>query len=206
MMNNEPSESKRVEELTQRVGSQDTGAQTVSEQDNCQAATILVIDDNERIVTVCREVLEEAGYRVLIAREGGEGTQVFSEQHDDIDVVMMDWIMPGLDGLQWIECILDIDPEARIVFCTGHFIDEATRTRLAPKVWGFLKKPFDASQLLATMAEVLGGGDADEADEEDEESDLAKAARLWQVQPIDPDVLESIRRRQDQSSEDPTSP
>ena len=70
------------------------------EHENCEAGTVLIIDDDRAVMMAFRGILERVGYRVLTADDGGEGTEIFQDQHDEIDLVMMDWRMPGLDGHQ----------------------------------------------------------------------------------------------------------
>ena len=126
------------------------------EQQNCPSATVLMMDDDGRILAACREILEHGGYRVLVARDGGEGMDIFREQHEDIDVVIMDWIMPGIDGHHWIGPLLATDPDTKLIFCTGYVLNEAVLGELNAKGVELLKKPFDAHQLLGAVERALG--------------------------------------------------
>ena len=125
-------------------------------QQNRQSASVLIIDDDGMVLTACREILEPAGYRVLEAREGGEGVAIFRAEHEAINVIIMDWIMPGLEGHHWIEPLLSIDPEVKLIFCTGHVLNQTLRAELDSRAIHLLKKPFDAQQLLATVEKALG--------------------------------------------------
>ncbi len=135
----------------------------MAEQAKPEAGTILVIDDDRMVLRTLRGILEGAGYRVIEREEGGEGTEVFRDQHDEIDAVIMDWIMPGLDGDEWTRMMLKIDPDARIIFCTGYEIDEITYSRIEDKIVGFLHKPFGPQQVLATVQRALSAGQAGDA-------------------------------------------
>ena len=121
--------------------------------------TVLVVDDDIRMLTVCREILVKAGYRVLLAREGEEGTRAFRIDHNTISVVVLDWILPGLRGEELVDRLLEIDPQANIVLFTGYsyLVDEPTGRRLEPRLRGFLKKPFHASELVAAIDKAIGG-------------------------------------------------
>ena len=124
-----------------------------------QHVTVLIIDDDVRMLAVCRQILEYAGHSVLIAQHAKAAIDVFHDHHDTIDVVVVDWKMPDLSGDQVIDHILAIDPEAKIVFFTGYSVDGETSRRVEPKIKALLKKPFDGQQLLDAVQAALGPGD-----------------------------------------------
>jgi len=121
-----------------------------------EVATVLVIDDDIRMLSAVRRILEHAGYHVLVAEDGRQGIQILREQAGGIDAIILDWILPSMSGAEWLEHILEIDPDARVVFFTGHLIPEALHVELEGKVRGFLHKPFTADQLLGAVVEALG--------------------------------------------------
>ncbi len=131
------------------------------EQPENKAPIVLVIDDEQAFRTACRETLEYAGYGVLEASEGLEGVQLFCAQYDAIVGTIMDWMMPGLSGDHWIKLIRETDPEARILLCTGQFLNEAARERLKSDGIGLVKKPVDAEGLLSAVAEAFGSAHGD---------------------------------------------
>ena len=124
-----------------------------------QRVTVLIVDDDVRMLAVCRQILEYAGYNVLIAQRAAGAIDAFHDHHDTIDVVVVDWKLPDLSGDQVIDRILAIDPEARIVFFTGYSLDEETSRRVEPKVKALLRKPFDGQQLVDAVQAALGSGD-----------------------------------------------
>ena len=103
----------------------------MTEQEKPAGATVLVIDDDGRIHAALRTILESAGHEVIEAYDGGTATEIFQAQHDEIDIVIIDWKMPGLDGHNWI------------------------RRRLETQVVGFLDKPIDQARLLSFVGEAL---------------------------------------------------
>ena len=111
-------------------------------------------------------MLEHGGYRVLTARDGAEGLEIFRAEQEAIDVVIIDWIMPSMGGDEWIDHILAIDPEARIIFHTGQFIVEAVRKKIELKVLGFLKKPTQPEQLFRVLDKALGRPQPEEDEQE----------------------------------------
>ena len=87
---------------------------------------------------------------------GGEDTEIFEDQHDEIDLVIMDWRMPGLDGHHWIKPMLEIDPEVNIIFCTAYELDEFALSELGSNVRTMLKKPVSPEQLGDVVEKALG--------------------------------------------------
>jgi two-component system, response regulator, stage 0 sporulation protein F len=117
-------------------------------------ATILVIDDEDSIRNLLKEVLEKAHHRVLEARDGREGLTLY--QNNKVDLVLMDILMPGTDGL---EATLQLTREyldAKVIAMTGaqgdrNFLDVA-------KLFGarrVFEKPFDLSKMVEAVTEEL---------------------------------------------------
>jgi two-component system cell cycle sensor histidine kinase/response regulator CckA len=115
---------------------------------------ILVVDDEEKILSVTRATLEKFGYRVLTARNGSEAVETFTEYKGRIDAVLTDMAMPLMDGETAIREIRRIDPSAKIIAASGLASDFASDPG-SPGVEAFLSKPFTAEVLLKTIAEVL---------------------------------------------------
>lgn len=117
--------------------------------------TVLVIDDDIRILAACRELLQSAGYNVMVAQDGKVGTELYRIHYEAISVVVLDWILPSMTGDKWVDYIIEINPDVGIVFVTGRQIDDATYAELEPKVSGFLYKPFNAQQLIGSVEKAL---------------------------------------------------
>ena len=126
--------------------------------------TVLIVDDDPTILTVFRGFLEEAGYRVLTAEDGPEATQILRSGGERIDLIILDWILPSMSGVQWLEHILlRNDPKARVILCTGQHVSDTLYKVAGAKVTGFLKKPFQWTELLAAVERALGGKPQQEA-------------------------------------------
>ena len=117
--------------------------------------TVLVIDDEPAVREVVKRSLMRGGYAVLEATSGEEGVHCFRQHRLEIDVVLMDLSMPGMDGVAACALIQEIRPEVPIVLTSGH-----------PEQWpsldlgergfvDFLQKPFRVQTLLAKMDSVL---------------------------------------------------
>jgi len=117
-------------------------------------ATILIIDDEQSIRDLLREVLEKAGHRVIEARDGREGLTLYSQQ--PVDLVIMDLLMPDTDGLEATLQLTREYVDAKIIAMTGaqgdrNFLDVA-------KLFGArraFEKPFDINKLVQAVKEEL---------------------------------------------------
>jgi two-component system cell cycle sensor histidine kinase/response regulator CckA len=117
---------------------------------------ILIVDDETPLLEVAKKTLEDNGYRVLTARDGTEGLAVYAEHKREIDAVVMDMIMPYLDGAATIRAMRRLNPEAKIIASSGLSANDNAFEAADEGVRIFLKKPYTAEKLLKALAEVLG--------------------------------------------------
>ncbi|AMV73623.1 hypothetical protein JCM30471_20410 [Desulfuromonas carbonis] len=113
--------------------------------------TILLVDDEEVIRTVGREMLEELGYQVLVAEDGREALTLFRERQREIQCVLMDLTMPHMDGEQAFRELRQIDPGVRVIITSGYSEQEVSQKFLGKGLAGFLQKPFRISTLRDTL-------------------------------------------------------
>jgi CheY-like chemotaxis protein len=119
------------------------------------AATILLVDDEEMIIDVGDEILQEMGYRVLSARGGKEAIEIYEKEQDNIDMVILDMIMPDVGGGEAYDKIKRINPNAKVLLSSGYSIDGEASQILERGCNGFIQKPFGMKQLSQTIREVL---------------------------------------------------
>jgi CheY-like chemotaxis protein len=117
--------------------------------------TVLIVDDEEIILNVASELLEELGYRTRIARAGLEAIDIYHQQQDEIDVVILDMIMPGMSGAETYEKIRRINPEVKTLFASGYSIDDKASQILRRGCNGFIQKPFNIEELSRKLRELL---------------------------------------------------
>ena len=115
-------------------------------------ATILVVDDEPVLRRVCARLLSRLGYRVLEAPGGEEALELFKEKGPEIDLVLLDLIMPGLNGIQTLERLRQLDPIVRVLLCSGY--SNRSGNRLPPDV-GFIAKPYTLEFLSQKVATAL---------------------------------------------------
>jgi CheY-like chemotaxis protein len=118
-------------------------------------ATILLVDDEPVLRRVCARLLAKLGYRVLEAPGGAEALELYRSKNRDIDLVLLDVIMPGLGGLETLARLRELHPEVRVLLCSGY--GDKTGVELPPEV-EFLPKPYTAEQLSQKVAAALSGG------------------------------------------------
>jgi PAS domain S-box-containing protein len=117
--------------------------------------TVLLVDDEEVIREVGKELLEAVGYQVLIAKDGKEAIEVYRENCDDIDLVVLDMIMPNMGGGEAYDRMKEIDPDIRVLLSSGYSIGGEATEILERGCDGFIQKPFDIKALSHKVREIL---------------------------------------------------
>jgi two-component system cell cycle sensor histidine kinase/response regulator CckA len=108
---------------------------------------ILLVDDEELIIEVERGMLEKLGYIVFTAPNGREAIQVYHENRDKIDMIILDMIMPGINGGDVFEKLKGITPEVKVLLASGYSINGQAVHILEKGCLGFIQKPFDLQKL-----------------------------------------------------------
>jgi CHASE2 domain-containing sensor protein/nitrogen-specific signal transduction histidine kinase/CheY-like chemotaxis protein len=117
--------------------------------------TILVVDDEPMNTTVMKEILESLGYRVLCAGSGQEALSIYMIKHKDIDLVILDMIMPGMGGGAAFDAMREINPGVKVILSSGYNLDGETRRILDRGCVGFLQKPFLIHELADKIRDCL---------------------------------------------------
>ena len=116
--------------------------------------TVLLVDDETFILQMTSAALEASGYRVLTARDGTTAIAMYS-QHPEINVVLLDMMMPGLDGLQTLDELRKIEPNVRVIACSGLRTSQRETEVLQRGAKAFVPKPYTEDELLKTLSQVL---------------------------------------------------
>ncbi len=117
--------------------------------------TVLLVDDEEQVRMMYRETFSRRGYRVLLAADGEEALTVFRENREEIDLIVLDIGMPGMGGYKCFKKLRKINPSVKILIASGYSGDVELKELLASGATGFVAKPFDRSEMLKSMREVL---------------------------------------------------
>ena len=117
--------------------------------------TILLVDDEKMILDVGRELLEELGYTVLPAISGQEAIEIFQKDPDQIDMIIMDMIMPGMSGSETFDRLKEIRPDVKILLSSGYSVDGQATNILRRGCDGFIQKPFNMNQLAERILKIM---------------------------------------------------
>jgi PAS domain S-box-containing protein len=137
------------------AGSAERAAAAVEAVPTGSGELVLVVDDEPSILEITRETLEDNGYRVLTAPNGRAALAAYDRHRGEVRVVLTDMSMPHMDGPTTIKALLALDPDVRIIACSGLRSDPGAEQVKGLKVKAFLTKPYTASTLLATLQKVL---------------------------------------------------
>jgi signal transduction histidine kinase/HAMP domain-containing protein len=118
-------------------------------------ATILLLDDEEVIREMVKDMMKPYGYSVITAGDGKEGIRLFEEHKERIDLVILDMIMPQESGKQVFKKMRIIKPEARILICSGYGQEQYFHELFEAGAYGFLQKPFRKAELLSKVEAAL---------------------------------------------------
>jgi two-component system cell cycle sensor histidine kinase/response regulator CckA len=120
--------------------------------------TILLVDDEEVILEVGQELLEAMGYRVLIAKDGKGAIEVYKRNRDDIDIVLLDMVMPNMGGGEAYDRMKEINPDIKVLLSSGYGINGQATEILERGCDGFIQKPFSVMDLSQKLRQILDRG------------------------------------------------
>ncbi|HLP14679.1 MAG TPA: GAF domain-containing protein [Bacteroidota bacterium] len=117
--------------------------------------TILVIDDEEDVATMAKEILMRDGYGVAVKLNPLEGIERFRQCPSDTNLVLLDLTMPEMSGREVVVALQSIDPSVRIIITSGYSEEDVAEKLGDVKVSAFIQKPYRMQLLLSTVREVL---------------------------------------------------
>lgn len=116
---------------------------------------ILFVDDEAVLLDVARSMMEQLGYHVLVAGDGLTAVDIVEKQGEVIDLVILDLIMPGLDGGETFDMIRDIHPELPVILSSGYSLKGQAAEIMDRGCNGFIQKPFTLSELSRKIRHAL---------------------------------------------------
>lgn len=117
--------------------------------------TVLLVDDEEGIRQVGREMLEAMGYKVLSASDGQQALGIYKKNRDRIDLVLLDMVMPNMGGAETYDGLKKIHPEVKVLLLSGYSLKSQATEILECGCNGFIQKPFDMKELSARIRQIL---------------------------------------------------
>lgn len=120
-----------------------------------QGKTILIVDDDEIMRNANAEIVEELGYNFILAESGKSAIDKYTNNNSLIDLILMDNIMPGMDGLQTFTEIAKINPDAKVIMISGYSKESVKKRIIGNGVLGFIQKPFSMEELANEISICL---------------------------------------------------
>jgi len=117
--------------------------------------TVLLVDDEEMIIDVVKRMLEKLGYEALTAMNGAEAIELYQAHGDRIKLVILDMVMPKVSGGQTFDRLKQINPEIKVILCSGYSIDGQATEILNRGCKAFIQKPFGLQMLSQNIKAVL---------------------------------------------------
>jgi two-component system, cell cycle sensor histidine kinase and response regulator CckA len=117
--------------------------------------TLLLVDDEEFLRDIGKQMLGKFGYTVITESDGESAVQRYRREWREIDLVILDMMMPGMDGKQCLSELLKINPEVKAIIASGYAMDGDTEKELRLKTRGIIRKPYELSRMLGAVQEAL---------------------------------------------------
>ena len=119
--------------------------------------TILLIEDEKVVIVAIRSMLEMIGYRVLEAMTGMEAVNLAKTFDGDIDLAILDIVLPDMGGKKVYPLIKEARPDMKVIVCSGYSLDGPGQEILDAGAQDFIQKPFSLKTLSEKLKEVLEG-------------------------------------------------
>jgi signal transduction histidine kinase/ActR/RegA family two-component response regulator len=117
--------------------------------------TVLLVDDEDMILEVGRQMLAKMGYGVLTANSGKGALEIFKKKKNEISLVILDMIMPEMSGGETYDSMRKINPDIKVLLSSGYSIDGQATDILKRGCSGFIQKPFTVTNLSLKLREIL---------------------------------------------------
>ena len=124
------------------------------------AETILLVDDEQMVLEVNKNLLEYMGYRIYAVGSGQEAIAVYMEKRNEIDLVILDMILPGMSGGETFDRLKGINSEIQVLLCSGYSIEGEAQQIMDRGCNGFIQKPFQLKNLSQKIREILDGNNS----------------------------------------------
>lgn len=118
--------------------------------------TVLVVEDDEETLNVLSRTLASGGYDVIWARNGADTLKLLTKHEDvTISLIIVDVVLPGMSGPELVEAVREVHPIAGAIYVSAYDVETVRSHEVDPETMPFLPKPYDPSELLSLVEEVL---------------------------------------------------
>jgi PAS domain S-box-containing protein len=115
------------------------------------SGTVLVVDDEPMVLAFVEEALKKLGYKVLTAVDGRQACEVYSSYSNQIDMVLLDMVMPGTTGLEACRRLREINPNVKVILSSGYSSGDVVREARLAGALGFIGKPYSLEELSSAL-------------------------------------------------------
>jgi two-component system, cell cycle sensor histidine kinase and response regulator CckA len=125
-----------------------------SDASHIRQGTILLVDDDKDFVEMMKEFLVNEGFDVFACLSGREAIGIYEKQKDAIDFVVLDMMLPEIDGAEIFKALKELNPAVKIVICSGYSIDGKASELMKNGADAFLQKPFDINEIRDLLSKI----------------------------------------------------
>ena len=122
---------------------------------------ILFVDDDEEIISVGRKILASLGYTVFVADGGQAAIDLFLDQGKRIDLVILDYVMPGMGGREVFDALKQIQPDVKVLLSSGYSSTDQVAALIDKGCRGFIQKPYDTVKMSRIIRTILDAAPTD---------------------------------------------
>jgi two-component system cell cycle sensor histidine kinase/response regulator CckA len=137
-----------IERVEEGRGAEELGWPTGTE-------TILLVDDEEMVQKLGQQVLELCGYTVLMAEDGVQALEVYQAHQGEIALVVLDVVMPEMDGRECLRRLRELDPQVKVLISTGYTVRGLAEELMAEGALGVVEKPFLLQDFATTVRTTM---------------------------------------------------
>ena len=119
------------------------------------SGTLLLVDDEQNVLTVTSQILTRSGYTVIEAKSGREAVEHYSRKQDEIDLVLLDMVMPEMGGGEVYDSLKALNPEVKVLLASGYSLEGQAREIMKRGCDGFIQKPFSLIELVDRVKSIL---------------------------------------------------
>jgi PAS domain S-box-containing protein len=116
---------------------------------------VLIVDDEEPIRQLGALMMSSMGCRVTTCNDGNEALAIYQRMGNEIDAVILDLVMPVMDGLTTFRALKELNPHVRVLLSSGYSVDGDARKLLKEGAAGFLQKPFGKAEFVAKLSTLF---------------------------------------------------
>ncbi|QWR76394.1 MASE3 domain-containing protein [Candidatus Magnetomonas plexicatena] len=117
--------------------------------------TILIVEDDSEVRRIVVELLQDAGYKTIEIQDGQEAVETYKKRSGEIHMVILDVIMPKMNGEQAYDKMRDVKPSVKTLFMSGFSFDVLSKRETVPENFDFISKPLFAEEFLSKVREIL---------------------------------------------------